>query len=137
MCVTCGLIKKKLLISAKPYRLFGTTLFGIWNLSYPNSSSRRNWNTKQKHLQSPIFKRRLTNRRTWTTTLCTKFESESISPHGDESCRFFSFKVWQKEKKIHPRLFGNQFLNIGDCKCFCFNDSFSARRVWIWSVSYS
>ena len=44
------------------YRLFGTTLFGIWNLSYPNSSSRRNWNTKQKHLQSPIFKRRLPNR---------------------------------------------------------------------------
>ena len=41
------LIKKKLLISAKPYRLFGTTLFGIWNLSYPNSSS-RNWITKTK-----------------------------------------------------------------------------------------
>ena len=45
--ILCGLIKKKLLISAKPYRLFGTTLFGIWNLSYPNSSS-RNWISKTK-----------------------------------------------------------------------------------------
>ena len=98
--ILCGIIKKKLLISTKPYRLFGTTLFGIWNLSYPNSSSRRNWNTKQKHLQSPIFKRRLPNRHDKLGRQhCVQNSSQNLSRHMATSHAASSLTKSDRKKK--------------------------------------